>query len=155
MPDFMFDTNAFNCALDLSIDLKDLEKRGRLFTTHIQPRELKATLRDERREALMAAFQSVDLVRVPTATAVWDVSEWGEAEWGDGDGLYGQMLGSLNCRNKGKESNAHDVLIALTALKRGQTLVTDDRDLEGVLREHGGCVTTFADFLQLPIADST
>jgi predicted nucleic acid-binding protein len=79
------------------------------------------------------------------------VSEWGEAEWGDAGGLYGQMLGSLNQRNKAKENNAHDVLIALTALKRGQTLVTDDRDLADVLREHGGEAITFADFLALKV----
>ncbi len=142
MTDFMFDTNAFNRALDKGTDPAELASRGTLFVTHIQHDELLATKRTERLDALLRVFQSVEAERVPTAAAVWDVSKWGEAEWGDGDGFYGAPLESLNKMNNSRKNNAHDVLIALTAIKRGQVLVTTDGDLAGVCGQHGGSAIT-------------
>jgi predicted nuclease of predicted toxin-antitoxin system len=48
--------------------------------------------------------------------------------------------------NRSKKNNVQDVLIAVTALRRGYTLVTDDEDLASVLREFGGAVESFGEF---------
>jgi len=143
---FMLDTNAFNCALDSDIDPKLLSRRGPLFVTHIQLNELQATKRTERLNQLLAVFTSVDQETIPTAAAVWGVSEWGGAEYGSAGGVYDAMLVSLNKRNGSKDNNAQDVLIAVTAYKHGYTLVTDDSDLSIVLRQIGGIAETFEEF---------
>ncbi|HZF20487.1 MAG TPA: PIN domain-containing protein [Burkholderiales bacterium] len=139
----MLDTNAFNRALDGSVDPVSLSSRGKLFVTHVQLNEIQATPSKERLEQLLGVFAAVDQEKVPAAAAVWDVSEWDSAEWGGADGAYAAMLASLNARNNSKKSNARDVLIAVTALKRAYTLVTDDRDLAAVLQESGGKAITF------------
>ena len=140
---FMLDTNAFNRALDGAVNPASLSSCGRLFVTHVQLNELLATRSSERLEQLLSVFNAVDQERVPTTAAVWGVSEWGGAEYGDSDGAYGTMIESLNSRNGSKENNTRDILIAVTALKRGYTLVTNDRDLAAVLKESGGKTITF------------
>ncbi|SRR6266849_1605675 len=144
---FMLDTNAFNRTLDGAVDPASLSSRGKLFVTHIQLNELRATRRSERLEQLLRVFTAVNQEKVSTVAAVWDVSEWGGAEYGDANGAYGAMLESLNSRNGGKENNTRDILIAVTALKRGYTLVTNDRDLAAVLQESGGKAITFEELV--------
>ena len=56
------------------------------------------------------------------------------------------MLSRLNQLNGGKKNNAQDILIAVTALKREFTLITDDEDLAAVLKEFGGSVESFEEF---------
>ena len=80
------------------------------------------------------------------------MSEYGEAEWGDADGLYGEMLQSLNARNGNKPNNAQDILTAVTAHKRQLVLVTDDVDLATVMRAHGGAALSFQEFSSAPSA---
>jgi len=143
---FMLDTNAFNRALDSDIDPKLLSCRGPLLVTHIQLNELQATRRIERLNQLLTVFSSVDQETIPTAAAVWGVSEWGGAEYGSAGGVYDEMLASLNKKNGNKNNNAQDILIAVTAYKRDFTFVTDDGDLSIVLREIGGVAETFEEF---------
>ena len=143
---FMLDTNAFNRALDSGIDPSSLARRGPLFVTHIQFNELQATARTERLHQLLAFFASVDQEKIPTAAAVWNVSEWGGAEWGSAGGHYDAMLASLNRRNANKKNNVQDILIAITASKHRYTLVTDDGDLASMLLEFGGTTETFEEF---------
>ena len=143
---YMLDTNAFNRALDSGLEPSVLSRRGPLFVTHIQLNELQATKNTDRLRQLLAVFTDVEQETVPTAAAVWGVSEWGGSEYGSAGGSYDAMLKSLNGRNGNKKSNAQDVLIAVTALKRGYTLVTDDYDLASVLREFDGVVETFGEF---------
>lgn len=145
---FMFDTNAFNRVLDSGLDPSFLTRRGPLFVTHIQINELQATTRPERRDQLLKCFASIEQEKIPTAAGVWGVSEWGGAEWGSAEGTYDAMLANLNGMNGGKKNNAQDILIAVTALKHGFTLVTDDNDLAIVLREVGGATECFGDFIR-------
>ena len=147
MPGFMLDTNAFNRALDADLDPAALARRGELYVTHIQHNELHATTNIERRQRLMGIFAEVEQVVVPTAAAVWGVSEYGGAEFGNAGGAYNKMLLSLNARNRGRANNSQDILIAVTALTRGYILVTNDRHLSEVLREAGGTALAFEDFL--------
>lgn len=143
---FMLDTNVFNRALDSGLDPSVLSSRGPLFVTHIQVNELQATKKSDRLSQLLAVFTAVEQDAVPTAAAVWGVSEWGGAEFGSADGSFDAMLASLNKRNGDKKNNAQDILIAVTAFKRRHTLVTDDQDLAAVFREFGGAVATFGEF---------
>src|SRR6266568_7586797 len=144
---FMLDTTVFNRVLDGAVDPASLSSRGKLFVTHVQLNELQATRRSERLKQLLGVFTAIDRERVSTAAAVWGVSEWGGAEYGDADGAYGTMLRSLNARNDSKDNNAQDILIAVTALKRGYTLVTNDRDLAAVFQESGGKAIAFEELM--------
>ena len=150
---YLLDTVVFNRLVDLDIDPKTVARAGRIYVTHIQGDELQATRRPERAAALLRAFQEVEREQIPTAAAVWNVSKYGEAEWGDADGGYGRMLESLNRRNSSKSNNAQDVLTAITALRRGLTLVTDDADLAAVLREFAGRALSFSEFAACFAAD--
>lgn len=148
MNGFLFDTNVFNRLVDLGIEPAHLAAKGRLFTTHVQIDELQATRNAARAQALLDVFEKVPQERVPTAAALWNVSKYGEAEWGDAGGLYGRLLASLDARNGSKPNNAQDILTAVTAHKRQLTLVTDDKDLATVMRDHGGEAISVEEFIQ-------
>lgn len=143
---FIFDTNAFNEAIDSNVDPSRLSCRGALYVTHVQLDEIQATKKLDRRDALLKVFHAIDQEPVPTSAAVWGVSKWGGAEWGNAGGDYDGMLRRLNRLNGGKKNNVRDILIAVTALKREFTLVTDDKDLATVLEEFGGKVESFDEF---------
>jgi predicted nucleic acid-binding protein len=144
--EYLLDTNVFNRLVDMGVDPAAVVRAGALYVTHIQHDELQATRRSERAAALLEMLSVVKCERVPTAAAVWNVSNWGEAQYGDADGGYSRMLDSLNRRNSNKRNNAQDVLTAITALKRGLILVTDDADLADVFREFGDRSMSFSDF---------
>ena len=118
-----------------------------MFVTHVQLNEIQNTSSSDRRQALFAMFTAIDSTRVPTASAVWGVSEWAEAEWGSNDGLFESLLIKLNEKNKSKNNNARDVLIAETAILRNLVLVTDDKHLAEVVRDTGGPVIEHAQLL--------
>ena len=147
MAGFILDTNAFNRALDADMDPAVLARRGELYVTHIQHNELHATTNVERRQRLLGIFAEIEQAVVPTAAAVWGISEYGGAEFGNAGGAYDTMLESLNARNRGRQNNAQDILIAVTALIRGYALVTNDRHLAEVLRDAGGIALAFEDFV--------
>lgn len=143
----MLDTNAFNIALDSGIEPTQLSNQGELYMTHVQLNEIQATRSDDRLKSLLSVFSSVEQEAVPTAAAVFDVSEWGGAEWGDGDGTYTAILNGLNTRNGGNRGNVRDALIAVTALKRNFTLVTNDSDLAEELENVNGSAISFDEFI--------
>ena len=143
----MFDTNAFNRLLDSGQDPAAVAYGRDLFATHIQLRELSATKNLARAQALATVFHETPQEVIPTAAAIWDVSEYCGAEYGDADGAYPDLLQRLNAANGGKDNNCHDALIGVTALKRKLTLVTNDRDLARAIREMGGTPVTFEDFV--------
>ena len=57
------------------------------------------------------------------------------------------ILYGLNARNRNKSNNDHDALIAVTALTRGMTLFTDDKDLAEELRAHDGEAISSDEFI--------
>jgi predicted nucleic acid-binding protein len=146
MANMMLDTNAFNRALDSGIKPASLAASNKLFVTHVQQNELQATRNSARLRQLLDVFTAVPQETVPTAAAVWDVSEWDGAEWGDAGGSYPAMLTRLNQLNGSKPNNAQDILIGVTALKRGYVLVTEDGDLTTLMREFGGHTIRYEDF---------
>jgi predicted nucleic acid-binding protein len=146
---FMLDTNVFNRALDSGVDPTHLSRRGALYVTHVQLNELQATKKPAARlDQLLRVFGSVKQESIPTSTAIWGVSEWGAAEFGPAGGCYDKMFARLNQLNGDKRGNTRDILIAVTALQRGHTLVTDDIDLKTVLLEFGGTAESFLEFTQ-------
>lgn len=147
MSGYLLDTVVFNRLVDEGVSPDSLRGKGLMYVTHIQANELQATRNPARAAQLLAMFRAVEREQVPTAAAVWDVSEWNEAEFGDANGLYGLMLESLNRRNGGKANNVQDVRIAVTAHKRGLVLVTEDYHLAMTLREYGGQAMRFQEFL--------
>lgn len=141
-PGFMLDTQIFDRVADGDIPVEVLRGR-RLFVTHVQIGELQAIPDDARRTAILAVFHDLGADTVPTSSAIWGDSYWGQAEWSDGS-AYESILTRLQeldakagKRPKGF-NQSRDARIAETALKRGFTLVTDDKNLAAVMRESGG-----------------
>jgi len=146
-PTYMLDTTVFNHIVRDDVDLSSLPENATFLVTHIQLNEIQATRNEEKRQRLLRVFAEVPSKRVPTESAMWDVSEWREAKWGKEDGLFEAMLASLNKRNGSKENNGKDVLIAETAIRNGYALVTDDSDLANVVREFNGKTIHFHELL--------
>ncbi|MGH8453869.1 MAG: type II toxin-antitoxin system VapC family toxin [Nevskiales bacterium] len=144
---FMLDTTVFNHILRDKPDISRLTTTGRLFVTHVQHDEIINTQDLNRRQALLEVFHTVPVEKLPTESAVWDVSKFDEAKWGAEDGLFQSLLDKLNAKNKRKDNNPSDILIAETAIRNGLTLVTDDSDLLEVVNEYGGKAVALADFL--------
>jgi predicted nucleic acid-binding protein len=144
---YMLDTTVFNHVLRDGMDAQTLPAQGQLFVTHVQLNELQATKDPNKRAQLLAVFATAPSQRVPTESAMWDVSEWDEAKWGTDDDLFEQMLGALNPRNGSKQNNSRDILIGETAIRREFCLVTDDADLSDVVRDFGGQPMRLQDFL--------
>jgi predicted nucleic acid-binding protein len=160
MPCYILDTNVFNHVLDGKVDPARLGGIG-LVATHVQRDELQKTKDESRRHKLLAVFQELfpdqtvtasavagvsgadgasasSTKVVPTESIVWDVSIWDQAKWGGDDGVFEQMKSELDAMNKRKKNNAHDILIAETAVKNGWVLVTSDADLFAVVTKYGG-----------------
>ena len=144
MNQFMLDTNTFNVILDTpDIEPSKLSCCGKFFVTHIQLNEIQATKKPpERLSKLLAVFETVEQDTVPTAAAVFDVSEYGNSEWSDANGDYDRILLLLKQKRSKSRGNANDALIGVTALKRRYTLVTNDPDLLASVIEMGGSAIT-------------
>ncbi len=150
---YMCDTNIFNRIVDDPDFSLDVLTNRRLFTTHIQRDELGATRNPTRRGELVRIFQTIDHQTVPTAAAVWDVSKWDAACFGEEDRVYERILAqiaeSAKKEPRDPRNQPRDALIAVTAIKSGLTLVTNDRDLSQATAEAGGQVITFEEFCAL------
>lgn len=137
MPQYILDTNIFNRALDGQFDLGVLKSGVELFATHIELNELENTKNPERRAALLEVFRIAGPEQIPTESAVWGISEWGAAKWTSDDNLYQPIVNALNEKNGGKPNNAHDALIAETAIRNRLILVTEDGDLSEIASMYG------------------
>ena len=147
MTKYILDTNIFRRVLDGELDAGVIAERVSLFATHIELNELQNTRDEKLRQQLLDTFEAVGPERIPTASAVWSVSEWGSAEFTSDESHYLAILELLNNKNKGKENNAQDALIADTAISHGLVLVTEDRHLRDVLAEVGGSTADLDEFL--------
>lgn len=143
---YMFDTNVFNRIFDHEIEEEWFPSGAQYFITHVQSDELDKTPDPSRRAHLRFVMLSVGATPIPTTSAMWGLSEFGGAEFGSDDGLFENMLASLNARNGEKENNGADILIAETAIRHGCCLVTDDKQLAIVVREFYGRTMTFSEF---------
>jgi predicted nucleic acid-binding protein len=147
MNGYMLDTNVFNYLVDREIEPSRVPAERQLFVTHVQINEIQNTRNSIRLQKLLAMFTAIESIQVPTASAVYGVSEFGECEFSSDDGMFESLLRKLNDQNKSKSNNVLDVLIAETAIKHRLTLVTDDRDLSEVIRKSGGTAVGLAELL--------
>jgi hypothetical protein len=122
------DSNCFDPFLEIddAVDvLNDLTRRGLLvmITTHVQRDELAALDRNpERRAKLLAVYDQLVMTEVPTAGALFGVSQFGGAIFGDG-GTGPLQIGDIMTTNP---ADAEDALIAITAAVHADILVTNE-----------------------------
>jgi hypothetical protein len=138
---YMLDTTVFNAVVKARLPLSALAGR-RLFATHVQLDELENTSCEQLRARLRAAFEEIAAERLPTESAVWDVSKWDQAKWPAEDGNFEKMLARLEELDGKKRhpNQLRDILIAETAIKNSLTLVSGDPNLRTVTTEFGGRV---------------
>jgi predicted nucleic acid-binding protein len=147
---YLLDTNVFNAIRDGDISVEEFRGLS-LFVTHVQADELRNTREKNpaKAEELLAVFKEIGPDRIPTPSAVYDVSNYDEACYSDEDGVLEKMLTRLkeldrkNSRYLANQSR--DVLTAETAIKDGLTLVTNDANLRRVTIEFGGSAITTAE----------
>ena len=140
----MFDTNIFNHILDGNITIREIEDI-KYFVTQIQLDELNATKDERRRNQLLMVFKNINQVRIPTESALWDVSDWDDSKW---DGMVGRILEQLEEKKPHHPGNPADALIGVTVIKTGITLVSDDGALWGTVKKLGGEAVSLSDFLK-------
>lgn len=141
MEKFIFDTNAFNKALD---DVPSTKKSIKIYASHIQLREINNTACDIRRKKLLTIFHKLTDEQLPTESAVFPI-KLGSIKFGDG--TYEKLRNELDHetsklpsgkRKRKLKNNPNDAQIAEIALKNRITLVTDDADVLNVMRNNGG-----------------
>ena len=150
---YMFDTVAFNRIVEQDISLKSLIECCEICATHIQRDELNATRDGEKKAKLLESCHWVEtrgsadgVGMVPTESGVYGISRYGGARYSDGS--YRKQIQSALDKRKKKANNIKDALIAETAIENGFILVTEDKVLQNVAREHGGDCISFEEFLQ-------
>ena len=145
--EYMFDTNAFSWVVREEISVESLAQCGCfLYATHIQEKELKRTPDLIRRENLLKVFKFIEESSkvVMTEGGIWDEVNWDNFTWTDDNALDDFLSDLDNCEKK--DNNPRDALIAVTAIKKGFILVTNDRCLRKVVQQHGGQSVSFRVF---------
>ena len=115
--DFIVDTEGMTDRLNKF----SVENRILILATHIQEDELVKIPDDRKRRAINEIVRE----KVVTSGAVWGVSKWGEATWGDG-GSGGISIDEVRSPSK---KHTKDALIATSAAKDADVIVTEDRRL--------------------------
>jgi hypothetical protein len=136
---YMLDTTEFNAVAKGVIPLPTYTG-FRVFATHVQLDELNNDPDDQRRAQLISTFEEIGPEKLPTETALWDISKWDEAKYSADDGLFDRMLTrliELDGRDRG-ENQRRDILIAETAIKNGLIFLSGDYKLRTVTTEFGG-----------------
>lgn len=149
---YLLDTTVFNDILDDNLSA-DLFANSLLFVTHIQLDQIDRTSNEIRKNQLLRTFKMVSAEKLPTASAVFDVSRWDEASWSDGV-LFQAILDKLQATDGKRKAKNYtgqlaDGLIAETAIRQNLTLVTNDQNLSKVTKEFGGEVVSLEQFVAL------
>lgn len=123
---FMLDSMVYDkiIAMPQMVDwLNQLSTDGKVVVlcTHIQQDELACIPDKQKREIVAKIIRK----NVPTSGGVFDVSKWGQFTWGDGSS------GGFGIDDVRSDSKKHtkDALIATTAARYTDVLVTEDRRL--------------------------
>ena len=149
---FMFDTNVFNKILDEQLDLEQFPHYD-YYITHIQYDEIRATRDPNRRNQLQKILKKVPSNKIPTESAIWDISRLDEAKFGDEE-LFNKMLKDLQELDKKRrkrkklENQERDILIAETAIRNCFILVSDDENLRKVVKKYKGYAISLEQFLK-------
>jgi|SRR5690554_3958018 len=137
---YLLDTCIFNWIVNGTHAPSDLPA-GEYLVTHIQRDEIGKVSNEERRSALLGAFELCEAELVPTGVFVVGVSRIGQAALGGG-GTYHRIYTELTALDGSKRkhhSHMADAIIGATAHVRGVGLVTADADffqvMKGILPE--------------------
>lgn len=117
-----------NPALREVVDTAQAAGKLTLVSTHVQHDELSRISDEQKRDAVLG----IPVESQPTKGIVWGVSSWKGAHWGDK--ADGQIINHIM---KGKLADAEDALIAATAAKTADVLVTNDGRLRKRIRSSG------------------
>jgi predicted nucleic acid-binding protein len=140
---FMLDTNIFNKVLDGQVCI-DVFCKSSIYITHVQHDELKATNNVLRRKQLLEIFHLIEKKKIPTESAIFDVSHFDEAKFSDGI-LYEQIKKELDAVKK-KPNNIQDALIAETSIEKSLILITTDRTLQEIVCRLDGKAMSLSEF---------
>jgi predicted nucleic acid-binding protein len=134
---FHIDTNIGDFLWDEELieEVNDLieEDEMELLVTHIQIDEWKGISEEEKRQGIM----SLDWEKLPTGAAVFGVSRFDESRFGDGSegGLSIEVI--RNKHGEGEYKHTEDSLIASTAERDADYLVSNDRRMKNQVRKKG------------------
>ncbi|HUU19501.1 MAG TPA: hypothetical protein VMW72_20295 [Sedimentisphaerales bacterium] len=134
---FMLDSMVYDkiVATPQMVDrLNQLSKDGKVVVlcTHIQQDELACISDKQKREAVAKIIRK----HVPTSGGVYDVSKWDQFTWGDGSS---GGFGIDDVRSDSKK-HTNDALIATTAARDADVLVTEERRLANRMKAlHSSC----------------
>lgn len=133
---YLLDTNIFNRVLDGRMDLRSLPVSQRLYATPVQYAELAQCPDLRRREELLEVFQRIAPEIEPVSFSL-DVEGAGldQGVFRDEYVSPAILIGLNALRNRA--NNLQDALIAEVALLGDHTLVTADRNLVLVAKDHG------------------
>lgn len=115
---------------------------GKFVSTQIQIDEINRTSDEERRARLFLTLASSLSGLLQTETTVTGVSRFNFSKLGNGM-IYTSIKNQLDAMNGGNPSNIRDALIAEVSIVNSHTLLTADRDLAKVAKDHGGMVRLF------------
>jgi predicted nucleic acid-binding protein len=142
---FMLDTQIYDLVISesgMSDVLNKLSADGKLkiLTTHIQRGEIEAIADDAKKQAMQQIVTEI----VTTSSAVYGVSLYGMATYGNG-GTGGFSIDDIRSKTK---RHTKDALIATTAARDADVLVTEDKRLANRLKQLKSRIEvwTFADF---------
>lgn len=139
--DFMFDTNAFDKAIENLEVLDKLKNNNKFYMTYVQEQELLSIPQDKRDKMLsiFSMIEVMDIQKIPTSIFLLNHTPIGSGKIGNGE-VYDELL------NEGK-TNVDDALIGETAITEGCVLVTNDKQLYNKLLKYDIRVMTFEEFL--------
>lgn len=139
---YVVDTNIINWLIDGKIDRSTMPGDGKFVSTQIQIDEINRTSDEERRARLFLTLASSLSGLLQTETTVTGVSRFNFSKLGNGM-IYTSIKNQLDAMNGGNPSNIRDALIAEVSIVNSHTLLTADRDLAKVAKDHGGMVRLF------------
>jgi len=139
----MLDTNIFNKVLDGQVSI-DIFCKSSIYATYVQHDELEATNNVLRRKQLLEIFHLIEKKKIPTESAVFDVSRFDESKF-SGDMLCEQIKKDLDAVKK-KPNNIKDALIADTSIKNNLILITTDGPLQKIICKLNGKAMSLSEF---------
>ena len=129
---FMFDSMIYDKIIatpQMVERLNQFSREGKVVAlcTHIQEDELGNIPDKEKREAVTKIMTT----KVPTSGGVYGVSKWGQFRWGNGSS-GGVSVDDIRSPSKG---HTKDALIATTAARDADVLVTDEKRLTNRMKD--------------------
>lgn len=131
---YIVDTNVFNRIADGQLSHASFPSDAELVATHVQINEINKTADAERRGHLFLVFAKVRPEIVPTESGVWGSNRWGDSKWSDG--LRFQSIKAALDSRRVKANNLQDAQILEVAVANSFGLITADRHLSEVAKEH-------------------